>query len=248
MTNPVFIRAPEFVKEIRPTPGLRIFRRAGGRNYREISPREFTSILRERLRARNIVQPVVDTEHVTEIRCIAGLKSGVYKCGPIEFLNPRWVPLCEPEALPSPDAAFTDRAARLGELMASNQRPAERTVLRHALRHAYCLMHGVRHVNRGHGPWSLLGQRGRCKGFPDDDHCEMFQGPRGLIWTSQPYGCDWPEILGFARFHRLSVRVTPAWSWYFPGRTVLIEWRARRAERTACSRRPKSTSTRTDSV
>jgi hypothetical protein len=53
----------------------------------------------------------------------------------------------------------------------------------------------------------------------------MSRNDQGFIWTSQPYGYEVAEIVGFAHYHDLIVNISPKWSWHFPGGTDLIEWR-----------------------
>jgi hypothetical protein len=71
----------------------------------------------------------------------------------------------------------------------------------------------------------FLERREDLRRMPDNDHCWIFRNDHGLIWTSQPYGYDAAAVVGFAHYHGLSVTISPKWSWWFPGKTTLIEWR-----------------------
>lgn len=171
------------------------------------------------------------------VRCIASLKPGIHREHNKTFLNPYSVPLTKPIAAEDPPEEFVNLSKRLQQLMEdksehdSRQKWQISQEITAAEKRLVEIYKGVRQVKMVGGlyahPWRLLSMSRHLGDFPEDDHCQLFRGRRGFIWTSQPYGLCVAEVVGFAHLHQLEVTVSPKWSWHYPGHSLLIEWRAR---------------------
>lgn len=112
--------------------------------------------------------------------------------------------------------------------------------------------------------WKLLSERGcgclllsgrhnwrtvhneRCQ-IPGMDHTSCWKNPKGhRVLLTQPYGIydgDLPELAAWAKKYDVRVHVDVEWSYYFPGRSIIIHlerrkdiretWARERAEREA---------------
>ena len=207
-------------------------------HYVRMSDHQIRSYARKRGRKGNdlIYEAVFGEERRPEkVRCVAGLQPGIYREYGKTFLNPAFVPLVKLSATPDPSDEFVVLCDRLTRLMGENK-PKEdlhkRWQISEQIRAAETrlieIYEETREVKRVGGlyahPWRLLNMSRHLGEFPDDDHCQLFRGRRGFIWTSQPYGLSRAEIIGFANLHQLEVTVSPKWSWHYPGHSLLIEW------------------------
>lgn len=163
------------------------------------------------------------------VRFLAGLPAGLY-CGQNgPFLVPQFVPLASLRKGKRPPVEFHRTAGELRGMVQHGVESRLHRAVRQRLVELYQKAHDLEPVAREDRPASLLEARRRAgDAFPFDDHCRLFSGPDGWVWTSQPYFYDKAELLGFAAWHGLSVAVSPSWSWHYPGESVLIEWRQAR--------------------
>jgi hypothetical protein len=198
-------------------------------NFRAFNSREFRrqAKIRAGTSIRKVEELMCRAEKVgVKIQPMAGLKPGIYTAKDKRWLVPRFVALTTPPAADDPPPEFAKLAAELAECQDS----ARDLKLSEQLLRIYAEVRKVE-VYPKRDPWlRLLNIRNRLDGFPFDDHRRMFRGKQGFIWTSQPYGYDHhllPEIVGFAGVYGLTVNISPKWSWYYPGKTVLIEWRCK---------------------
>jgi len=155
----------------------------------------------------------------------AGLQAGVYAGAKGRFLVPQFVPLAALLEAEAPPAEFQSLSQELLSIMSAAGEANRREQLRARMVEIYKEVRGVEACKKVKNPWHLLGVREKPSSPPNDERSEMFKGVQGFIRTCQSHGCDVPNVVGFAHFHHLSVTVSPKWTWHFPGRTVLIEWR-----------------------
>ena len=173
---------------------------------------------------------------VEKVRCIAGLKPGLYRdCGKM-FLNPALAPLIKPPVVPDPPEEFMNLHERLRLFMSEAKIEPDTRKRRHigeeiamAKTRLIEIYKEAREAKPVGGlyehPWRLLNMSRHLGKFPTDDHCRLFRSKRGFIWTSQPFGWNTAEVVGFAHHHQIEVTISPKWSWHCPGHSVLIEWR-----------------------
>jgi hypothetical protein len=160
-----------------------------------------------------------------KILITAGLQAGVYAGPKGHFLVPQFTPLAAPLETEDPPAEFQSLSQELLGVMNGAGEANRREQLRNRMVEIYKEVRGVEACKEPRNPWRLLGVKDSPSAAPNDERAAMFTGAQGFIRTCQSHGYDVPDVVGFARFHRLSVTVSPKWTWYFPGRTVLIEWR-----------------------
>lgn len=232
-----FIAAPPVVSEYDHASGTHTYwPRMEDGSYREMSDHQLRDYARRR--NRNGDELIREAKHsVEKVRCIAGLKPGLYGYLNEQFLNPALVPLVEVPAAPDAPDEFITLSERLSQLMAMEFKPdqrerwingAEQRTIRQRLVEIFKEVRQVKPVGGAYAhPWRLLNMSRHLGSFPDDDHCQLFRGKGGFIWTSQPYGLSAAEILGFAHRYHLAVTASPKWSWHYPGHSTLIEWRAK---------------------
>jgi hypothetical protein len=190
------------------------------RNYTPMKSSELRRYARTTLAVKDVDLFLYNSgNRRARIRSIAGVEPGLYEAENQSILVPELIPLITPPALEDPPADFQRLSLMLAErLGASNQDADEIKTLQLEM---VAIYERERRVQRA----SLRLRRRRLPfPFPWDDHRRLFKGESGLIWTSQPYGYETPEIVGFAHQYGLTVNISAAWSWHYPGKTPLIEW------------------------
>jgi hypothetical protein len=160
-----------------------------------------------------------------KILITAGLQAGVYAGPKGHFLVPQFIPLAAPLELEDPPTEFQSLSQELLSIISGAGEANRREQLRTRMIQIYKEIRGVEACKEGKNPWRLLGIKDNPSSAPNDERAAMFKGAQGFIRTCQSHGYDGPDVVGFAHFHRLSVTVSPKWTWYYPSRTVLIEWR-----------------------
>jgi hypothetical protein len=222
--------SPEAVTDRAKCPSLSYWLRMDDGNYRQMRSRELRYHAKVRGYGKRIAHFICDAnENCMIIRDIAGVQPGVYLGDHgIPFLVPEYLPAVAPLAAPDPPPEFLSIGEQLKRVIAEGRIEEVRPLRLRMMRIYREFRHAVEEP-RQWGFESLLGKRPRGLATSFDDHRFMFRNEQGLIWTSQPYldkvETLVPEVVGFAHQHGLAVTVSPKWSWHYPGKTMLIEWR-----------------------
>ncbi len=219
--------APLAVSEVRNNVSGPIWLQMEDKSFRRIPAKHFGYYARQRSGRSGLTQLGLEAaSNPVVVYPVAGREPGLYRCGDKNLLIPSFVKPRELPAAEDPPEEFQRLHNDIAELMASGEREdkAKITIGKSTLLKMFCELRGVAAEGLENNPWALSKERRRPTGFPGDDHGQMFRGPSKVIWTSQPYSVDADEIVGFAELHKLSVTVSPKWSWHCPGSSMLIEW------------------------